>query len=171
MVRNYCECYNTAGIIPTIKPGMSIRERAHATVEAGYRAFRMGAADAGGSSTYNTRERLNQVLKDCQQAREGVGENGDFCIDFHQRFDLAEAIRGCTPIESLRSRFSWKRSGAHRKAFQPGPAYSETLGEGTYRGGRGVGKTGGISTGWWEEHDIDFLRATLPGVRRHHRRW
>src|ERR1700683_2414193 len=38
MVRNYCECYNTAGGIPGIKPGMGIRERAHATIEAGYRA-------------------------------------------------------------------------------------------------------------------------------------
>ena len=27
MVRNYCECYNTAGIIPGAHPGMSIRER------------------------------------------------------------------------------------------------------------------------------------------------
>src|SRR6184192_1887897 len=25
MVRNYCECYNTAGIIPGIKPDMSVR--------------------------------------------------------------------------------------------------------------------------------------------------
>ena len=38
MVRNYCECYNTAGIIPGIKPGMGIKERAQATMEAGYRA-------------------------------------------------------------------------------------------------------------------------------------
>ena len=76
--------YNTAGVIPAIKPGMSIRDRARATIEAGYRAYRMGAADVRNGSTFNTRERLNQVLKDCQEAREGVGENGDFCIDFHQ---------------------------------------------------------------------------------------
>jgi L-alanine-DL-glutamate epimerase-like enolase superfamily enzyme len=45
MVRNYCECYNTAGIIPSITLGMPIKERARATVEAGYRAFRFGAID------------------------------------------------------------------------------------------------------------------------------
>src|SRR5277367_523105 len=28
MVRNHCECYNTAGIIPGIRQGMSIKERA-----------------------------------------------------------------------------------------------------------------------------------------------
>ena len=101
MVRNYCECYNTAGTIPGIRPGMGIKERAQLTVGAGYRAFRMGAADTRGTSTYNTRERLNQLREDCAQAREGVGKNGDFCIDFHQRFDLAEAMRGCELITEL----------------------------------------------------------------------
>src|SRR6185503_16168164 len=41
MVRNYCECYNTSGIIPGIQPGMGLKDRARLTVEAGYRAFRM----------------------------------------------------------------------------------------------------------------------------------
>ena len=56
MVRNYCECYNTAGIIPGIQRGMSVKERAQLTIEAGYRAFRMGAADTPANTTYNTRE-------------------------------------------------------------------------------------------------------------------
>src|SRR5580693_3139080 len=55
MVRNYCECYNTAGIIPGVHPGMSIKERAQLTIAAGYRAFRMGAADAPANTTFNTR--------------------------------------------------------------------------------------------------------------------
>ena len=62
MVRNHCECYNTAGSIPGITPGMGIRERAQATVEAGYRAFRMGAADTPPNGTFNTHERLNKLL-------------------------------------------------------------------------------------------------------------
>src|SRR5947199_5116184 len=82
MVRNYCECYNTAGIIPGIKPGMSVRDRARLTVEAGYRAFRMGAADAPENTTYNTRERLHKLRSDCQEAREGVGKDGDWTVDF-----------------------------------------------------------------------------------------
>src|ERR1700756_1331826 len=41
MTRNYCECYNTGGVIPGITPGMSVKDRAAATVAAGYRAFRM----------------------------------------------------------------------------------------------------------------------------------
>ena len=105
MVRNYCECYNTAGLIPGIERGMSIKDRARITVEAGYRAFRMGAADTPPNTTFNTHERLNQLQEDCKQAREGVGQNGDLCIDFHQRFDLSDAIRGCDLIEEYGALF------------------------------------------------------------------
>ena len=61
MVRNYCECYNTAGIIPGVQRGMGLKERAQLTIAAGYRAFRMGAADAPANTTFNTHERLNQL--------------------------------------------------------------------------------------------------------------
>jgi galactonate dehydratase len=160
-VRNYCECYNTAGIIPGIQPGMSIRERAHATVEAGYRAFRMGAADVRGGSTFNTRERLNQVLKDCQEAREGVGENGDFCIDFHQRFDLDEAIRGCSLIESLAPFFV--EDPVRTEAFQQDLPLLRRAVRVPIAAGEEWGNRWDFNR-LVEEHDIDFLRATLPNV-------
>src|SRR5215510_2522500 len=74
MARNYCECYNTSGIIPGVNNRMTFRERAAATIAAGYRAFRMGAADTGGgNTTFNTHERLNKMYEDCVQVREGVG--------------------------------------------------------------------------------------------------
>ena len=40
---------------------------------------------------YNTHERVRQVAQDCKDVREGVGKDGDWLIDLHQRFDL---IRG-----------------------------------------------------------------------------
>src|SRR5580704_17203506 len=52
MVRNYCECYNTAGIIPGVTPGAPLKEQARATIEAGYRAFRASAADLPKESTF-----------------------------------------------------------------------------------------------------------------------
>src|SRR6201986_1745702 len=82
MVRNYCECYNTAGIIPGVTPGMPIKERARATIEAGYRAFRFGAMDLPIYSVFNTRERINHLTEECAAAREGVGKDGDWVIDF-----------------------------------------------------------------------------------------
>src|SRR6516162_7981502 len=76
MARNYCECYATAGVIPGVRQGMSLKERAAATIAAGYRAFRMGAADAPANGPFNTHERLNQLAADAAQVREGVGKNG-----------------------------------------------------------------------------------------------
>src|ERR1700677_1513663 len=101
MVRNYCECYNTAGLIPGFTEGMSIKDRARLTIEAGYRAFRFGAMDLPANTTFNTRERINHLRDECTQAREGVGKDGDWVIDFHQRFDLPDAVRGCNEIEDL----------------------------------------------------------------------
>src|SRR6187200_2270267 len=44
-VRNYCECYGTTTVVPSA-PGkpVALRDRAKAAMDAGYRAFRMGAA-------------------------------------------------------------------------------------------------------------------------------
>ena len=140
---------------------MSIKERAHATIEAGYRAFRMGAADLPANTTYNTRERVNQLRDECTQAREGVGKNGDWVIDFHQRFDLADAIRGCNLIEDLAPFFV--EDPVRTEAFlQDIPILRQKvnvpLAAGEEWGNR------------WdfnklvENHDIDFVRATLPNV-------
>ena len=95
MVRNYCECYGTT-FMPPPAPGAKpcpLRDRAKAAMDAGYRAFRMGAADLPIGSVYNTHEAVNRVIAQCKEVREGVGPNGDWCIDFHQRFDLNDALR------------------------------------------------------------------------------
>lgn len=161
MVRNYCECYNTAGIVPGIRPGMSVRERAQLTVEAGYRAFRMGAADEPANTTYNTHERVNQLYADCVEAREGVGKNGDWIVDFHQRFDLSDAIRGCDLIENL------------APYFVEDPVRTEAFGEDIPILRRKVNVPIAAGEEWgnrWdfnklvENHDLDYVRATLPNV-------
>jgi L-alanine-DL-glutamate epimerase-like enolase superfamily enzyme len=161
MVRNYCECYNTAGLIPGIKPGMSVRERAQATMEAGYRAFRMDAASVQGGNTYNTRERVNQVLADCTQAREGVGKDGDFVVDFHQRFDLSDAIRGCDLIAPLAPFFV--EDPVRTEAFQQDlPILRRTV-KVPIAAGEEWGNRWDFNR-LVEEHDIDYVRATLPNV-------
>lgn len=161
MVRNYCECYNTAGSIPGVEPGMGIRDRARLTIEAGYRAFRMGAADVPIYSTFNTHERIKQVRLDCVEAREGVGKNGDWCIDFHQRFDLSDAIQGCNAIEEL------------SPYFVEDPVRTEAFLEDLPILRRKVNVPLAAGEEWgnrWdfnklvEAHDIDYVRATLPNV-------
>src|SRR5260370_1236221 len=96
MARNHMECYYTGSGFKG-----STKERARATMEAGFRAFRMDAASLKEGTTYNSHERVNQVYEDCVQAREGVGTNGDWCIDFHTRFDLSDAVRAAHLIEDL----------------------------------------------------------------------
>jgi L-alanine-DL-glutamate epimerase-like enolase superfamily enzyme len=161
MVRNYCECYNTSGIIPGVRPGMSVKERAQLTVAAGYRAFRMGAADTPANGTFNTHERLNKLYEDCAQAREGVGKNGDWCVDFHQRFDLSEAVRGCDLIKDL------------APYFVEDPVRAEAFLEDIPRLRQKVSVPIAAGEEWgnrWdfnklvEAHDIDYVRATLPNV-------
>src|SRR5947199_10467362 len=160
-VRIYCESYRTAGSIPGIKLGMSVKDRAAVTIAAGYRAFRMGAADTPANTTFNTRQKLNQLYEECVQAREGVGKDGDFCIDFHQRFDLSDAIRGCDLIESL------------APLFVEDPVRAEGFGEDLPRLRKLVKVPIAAGEEWgnrWdfnplvENHDIDYVRATLPNV-------
>ena len=160
-VRNYCECYNTAGLVPGVKPGMSIKERAQLTIAAGYRAFRMGAADAPANGPFNTHERLNQLYDDCVQAREGVGKIGDWCVDFHQRFDLTEAVRGCELIRDL------------APYFVEDPVRTEAFLEDIPRLRSKVSVPLAAGEEWgnrWdfnklvENHDLDYVRATLPNV-------
>jgi galactonate dehydratase len=161
MVRNYCECYNTAGIIPGIEPGMGVKERARLTIEAGYRAFRMGAADSPANGTYNTRERLNQLYKDCDEAREGVGKNGDWAVDFHQRFDLSEAIRGCNLIEQFAPFFV--EDPVRTEAFQEDLPILRKKVNVPIAAGEEWGNRWDFNK-LVENHDIDFVRATLPNV-------
>jgi galactonate dehydratase len=161
MARNYCELYNTSGVVPTVKPGMALGERAAATLAAGYRAFRMGAGDARANGPYNTRERLNQVREQCAEVRKGLGPNADFVIDFHQRFDLHEAIRGCNLIEEF------------APLFVEDPVRTEAFVEDLpiLRSKVNTPLAAGEEWGYrWEfnklleAHSIDFLRVTLPNV-------
>jgi L-alanine-DL-glutamate epimerase-like enolase superfamily enzyme len=161
MVRNHVECYNTAGMIPGIRQGMSIKERAQATIEAGYRAFRMDAASARPNTTYNTRERLNQVYEDCVQARDGVGKNGDWVIDFHQRFDLSDAVRGCDLIQNLAPFFV--EDPVRAEAFQEDLPILRRMVKVPIAAGEEWGNRWDFNK-LVEHHDIDYVRATLPNV-------
>ncbi|HEY2015912.1 MAG TPA: mandelate racemase/muconate lactonizing enzyme family protein [Bryobacteraceae bacterium] len=161
MTRNYCECYNTAGTVPGIRPGMGVKERAQLTMAAGYRAFRFGAADTPANTTFNTHEKINQMYEECVQVREGVGKNGDWCIDFHQRFDLSDAIRGIDLIKDL------------APYFVEDPVRTEAFGEDLPILRRSAKVPIAAGEEWgnrWdfnklvESHDLDYVRVTLPNV-------
>ncbi|MEO7145895.1 MAG: mandelate racemase/muconate lactonizing enzyme family protein [Bryobacteraceae bacterium] len=161
-VRNYCECYNTAGRIPGVTRGMGIKDRAHLTIEAGYRAYRMDAAAVPiHPGVYNTHDRVNQVYLDCVQAREGVGKKGDFCIDFHQRFDLPDAVRGCDLIKDLEPYFV--EDPVRAEAFNDDLPILRRMVKVPIAAGEEWGNRWDFNK-LVENHDIDYVRATLPNV-------
>jgi L-alanine-DL-glutamate epimerase-like enolase superfamily enzyme len=167
-VRNYCECYATGGggrsagsSSGASNARQSLKERARATIEAGYRAFRMGAADTPEGGVFNSHERVRRVAADCKEVREGVGKDGDWCIDFHQRFDYSDAVRACKLIEEYEPYFvedPVRDEHAHQDLPKLRQMTTVPLTHGEEWGQR------------WdfnklvENHDIDYIRATIPNV-------
>lgn len=160
-VRNYCECYNTAGLIPGIERDMPIQERARRTIEAGYRLFRFDALSVPVNTVYDTRERITAMHDACAAVREGVGKDGNWAIDFHQRFDLSDAIRGCNEIESLAPFFV--EDPVRTEAFQQDLPILRQKVNVPLAAGEEWGNRWDFNP-LVEHHDIDFVRATLPNV-------
>src|SRR5919106_1253452 len=62
--RDYCECYATSAVRPAGTPPdakLTLKERAGATMEAGFRAFRMGAADVPIGDVFDTRTAVRRI--------------------------------------------------------------------------------------------------------------
>jgi len=161
--RDYCECYLTGGAPPGTSPTakLSLRERARATIEAGYRAYRMGAGDVPIGDVYDVRSIVRRIEQECREAREGVGPDGNWCIDFHQRFDLGDAVRCCKAIEPFDPLFV-EDPVRDEQALADIPKLRQMT---------TVPLTHGEEWGLrWdfnrlvENHDVDFIRSTLPNV-------
>jgi len=173
--RSHVECYTTtfrpAGAPPAGRgagPGgaataaMPLRERARAAMEAGYRCFRTDAGVGGPivNNVFNTHERVRLVAAACKEIRAGVGE-GDWMIDFHQKFDFADALRCCRLIEEYEP-FLVEDPVRDEQALEEIPKLRMMttcpLSHGEEWGQR------------WDFHrlvynkDIDYIRATLPNV-------
>jgi len=155
-VRNHLECYSTGG-----GGGATLRERAASAMEAGWRFFRFDAASVRGTTTYDARERVRKMAEDCKEARAGVGPDGNFMVDFHQRFNLTDAARGCRMIEEYEP-FAVEDPVETDSFNQDIPKLRKMtilpLAAGEELGAR------------WdflslvENHDLDFIRVSLPNT-------
>ena len=164
IARDHCECYATSVIRPPGTPAdapLSLRDRARATMDAGFRAFRMGAGDVPIGQVYDTRTAMRRIAQDCREVREAVGPEGNWCIDLHQRFDVTDALRCCRAMEEY-DPFFVEDPVRDEHALQDLPKLRQMT---------TVPLTHGEEWGLrWdfnrlvENHDIDFIRATLPNV-------
>jgi galactonate dehydratase len=162
--RDYCECYATSVVRPPGTPAdarLTLQERARATMEAGFRAFRMGAGDVPIGEVFDTRTVVRRIAQDCRDVREAVGPDGNWCIDFHQRFDFNDALRCCKAIEEYDPFFvedPVRDEHALMDIPKLRPMTTVPLTHGEEWGLR------------WDfiklvqNHDIDYIRATLPNV-------
>lgn len=157
MARDHFECYLT-GRAPA---GTSLRDRAKAVIDAGFRAFRMDAASVRDTTVYNARERVRQVYEDCKEVRAGVGKTGDWLIDFHTRFDLADAMRACKLIEEFEPFFV--EDAVRSEAFLDDLPKLRKMTTVPLAAGEQWGSRWDFHK-LVEAHDIDFVRATLPNV-------
>ena len=169
MNRTYVETYLGGG-----GSGTRLKEAARAAMEAGYRAFRMDSASVGRNAPpdntdagplpgriYNTHERARQVVQNCKDVREGVGPNGDWIVDLHQRFDLEASMRLCRLIEEYEPYFV--EDPTRDEQFRDDIPKLRKMTTVPIAAGEQWGQRWDFHK-LVENHDIDYVRCTLPNV-------
>jgi galactonate dehydratase len=94
--RDHVECYRSFG---GLRQGQA-RQEARKAMADGFRAIRFHTVPTEGN-VFDSRRMIDALVAICKELREGVGSDGDFIIDAHTRFDLADVALLCDRIESL----------------------------------------------------------------------
>jgi L-alanine-DL-glutamate epimerase-like enolase superfamily enzyme len=190
--RDHIEIYATLGLPPGLIPpaeaaAMSLKDRAAATMAAGYRVYRVdggilpnpgrgggGAAGRGaeppagpparggrGGALFDSRSRIPQIIEAVEQIREGVGPDGDWMIDLHQKFDFHEAVEVCRLMEPYRP--FCVEDPVREEQFRTQIPKLRLLTSVPLAPGEEWGTRADFSP-LVEQRDIDFARASLPNV-------
>jgi galactonate dehydratase len=186
--REYIELYATNGLPPGLIPpaearSMSLKDRAAATMAAGYRVYRVdsailpspagggrqaGAAAGGppggrgqGPAVFNSRSRIRLIAEAAAQIRDGVGPDGDWMIDLHQKFDFQEAVEACNVIAPMRPFCA--EDPVREEQFRTQLPKLRLLTTIPLAAGEEWGTRADFSP-LVENRDIDFARASLPNV-------
>jgi L-alanine-DL-glutamate epimerase-like enolase superfamily enzyme len=94
--RDFIECYQSRGTLDL----KGAREEARKVMDQGFRAIRFHGINPE-AGVFNSRKAVDLTAAICAELREGVGPNGDWILDAHTRFDMADAIRLCKLVEPL----------------------------------------------------------------------
>jgi L-alanine-DL-glutamate epimerase-like enolase superfamily enzyme len=188
--REHIELYATNGLPPGIVPpadaqGMSLKDRAAATMAAGYRVFRVdgsilptapgaagarggggrGGAGRGGAGrgeqVFDSRARIRLIAEAAAQIRDGVGPDGNWMIDVHQKFDFHEAVEICNLIAPMRPFLV--EDPVREEQFRTQIPKLRLLTTVPLAPGEEWGTRADFSP-LVENRDIDFARASLPNV-------
>jgi galactonate dehydratase len=186
-VREHIELYATLGVPPGLIPQeelrqMSLTERARATMEAGYRVYRVDGAvrptPPGGPvpedtglplsgppgtrpRVFNSRVRIREIAEAAAQIREGIGPDGDWMIDLHQSFDFHESVEVCNLIAPMRP--FCVEDPLREEQFRTQIPKLRLLTTVPLAPGEEWGTRADFSP-LVEQRDIDFARASLPNV-------
>ena len=124
-----------------------------------------GAAGRGGGGrggqTFDSRARILSIARASEQIREGVGPDGNWCIDIHQKFDFQETVEICRLIEPFRPYFV--EDPLREEQFRTQIPKLRLLTSVPLAPGEQWGQRWEFNT-LVEDRDIDFARATLPNV-------
>jgi galactonate dehydratase len=201
--REHIELYATSGLPQGLVPpdeaaAMGLKERAAATMKAGYRVYRVdggilpstrgapgtaagagapgrgsGAPGAGtpgggrgagggrGGSIFDSRSRIRQIIQAVEQIRDGVGPDGNWMIDLHQKFDFHEAVEVCRLMEPYRP--FCVEDPVREEQFRTQIPKLRLLTTVPLAPGEEWGTRAEFSP-LIEQRDIDFARASLPNV-------
>ena len=121
-------------------------------------------ASIGGSipdNVFNARERVRLVAQACKAAREGVGSQGDFTIDFHQKFDYPDALRCCKLIEDYEPYLV--EDPVRDEHFLQDIPRLRRMTTCPLAAGEEWGQRWDFNT-LVENHDLDYIRVPLPNV-------
>ena len=206
--REHIELYATSGLPQGLVPpqeaaAMGLKDRAAATMAAGYRVYRVdggilpstgrsgggapaaGAGAAGpntpqasgpggggagggrgagvgrGGSVFDSRSRIRSIIQAVEQIRDGVGPDGNWMIDLHQKFDFHEAVEVCRLMESFRP--FCVEDPVREEQFRTQIPKLRLLTTVPLAPGEEWGTRAEFSP-LVEQRDIDFARASLPNV-------
>lgn len=155
--RDHVECYQSRGTLTLKNAGSEARK----VMDQGFRAIRFhGISPEGG--VFNSRRAVEQTAAICTELRKGVGPDGDWILDAHTRFDMADAVRLCDLVEPLNPFFIEDPLRAINDPVQFGilrNKVSVPIAAGEQFGDKWDGTQPLV-----ENNLIDYLRVAIPNV-------
>src|SRR4249919_2263387 len=177
--REHIELYATSGLPQGLVPpaeavALTLKERAARTMAAGYRVFRVDSdilPNPGGpagarrgpaqGATFDSRSHIRLIGEAAAQMREGVGPDGNWMIDLHQKFDFHEAVEVCSLLEPHRPFIV--EDPLREEQFRTQLPKLRLMTSVPVAPGEEWGTRADFSP-LVEQRDIDFARVSLPNV-------